>query len=164
MIAKFEGFVSLTPESDFFYSLEHQPLVTDSIGRAFELRQPDPPQDPALTDTVIETIGGGGYFEDTYNNVIISTQNFPIDSTPVIQAPAFAESVAAVSPMVWQAIRINVAGVAPETFLNETWTGESTTTASSNPVDIYTPDWTRSGLLTAENYASRFEFGNIFEV
>jgi len=164
MIAKFEGFVSLTPESDYFYSLEHQPLVTDSIGRGFELRQPDPPQEPALTPVVIEQIGGGGYFEETYNNVIISTQNFPIDSTPVIQAPAYAASVADINPPVWQPININIAGVAPETFLNETWTGQSIGAASSNPIDIYTPDWTRSGLLTAENFASRFEFGNTFEV
>ena len=156
MIAKFEGFVTLTPESDFFYSLEHQPLVTDSIGRAYELRQSVRTSHASLTDGYIEQIGGGGYNEETYNNVIISTQNFPIDANPVVQAPAFASSVADVNPTVWQSYDINIAGVAPETFLNETWTGRNMVSSSSNPMDIYSPDWNRTGLLTAENFTGKF--------
>jgi len=158
MIAKFEGFVTLTPESDFFYSLEHQPLVTDSMGRVFELRQSVRTSHASLNDNYIEQIGGGGYNEETYNNVIISTQNFPIDTNPVVQGPAFASSVASINPTVWQSFDINIAGVAPETFLNETWTGKNAWGESSNPMDIYSPDWNRTGLLTAENFTGKFDW------
>jgi hypothetical protein len=157
MIAKFEGFVTLTPESDYFYSLEHQPLVTDSIGRAFELRQSDPPEELTFTSSYVEALGGGGYFDQTYNNVVISTQSFPINVRSVFQAPAYAASVADINSPVFQSIDINIAGVAPETFLNETWTGKTFITESSNPMNIFTPDWTRSGLLAAENFAGKFD-------
>jgi hypothetical protein len=149
--------VTLTPESDYFYSLEHQPLVTDSIGRAFELRQSDPPEEPTFTSSYVEALGGGGYFDQTYNNVVISTQSFPINVRSVFQAPAYAASVADINSPVFQSIDINIAGVAPETFLNETWTGKTFITESSNPMNIFTPDWTRSGLLAAENFAGKFD-------
>lgn len=157
MIAKFEGFVTLTPESDYFYSLEHQPLITDSIGRGFELRQTQPVTDPALTDTYIEQIGGGNYIDENYYNPIISGKNFPISVNPVIQSPAYAAPVSSVDAAVTKPININIVGVAPETFLNIIWTGQSIDTGTSKAEDIYTPDWTRTGILNSELFATRYD-------
>lgn len=157
MIAKFEGFVTLTPESDYFYSLEHQPLITDSIGRGFELRQTQPPTDLSLTDTYIEQIGGGNYIDANYYNPIISGKNFPISVNPVIQSPAFASPVSSVDAAVTKPININITGVAPETFLNLIWTGQRVDSGTSNSEDIYTPDWTRTGILNSELFATRYD-------
>lgn len=155
MIAKFEGFVSLTPESDYFYSLEHQPQITDSFGRLFELRQAEPVTDPALTPEVLERIGGGGYLDSTYISAIISGQNFPISVNPVVDIPAYAAPVGDASPIATQPININLAGVAPATFLNTTWTGQLLATDSAAPIDIFSPEWSRRGILTADSFAGR---------
>lgn len=155
MIAKFEGFVTLTPESDYFYSLEHQPSITDSSGRSYELRQAAPPSNAALTDNVIEQIGGGGYLDSTYSNAIISSQNFPISVKPIIDIPAYAGSISDINPIMTQSIFINIAGVAPTLFLNDAWTGLTNQALTSNPIDIYSPDWTRNGLFTADSFAGK---------
>ena len=154
MIAKFEGFVTLTPESDYFYSLQHQPYITDSIGRYYELRQTTPDPKGSLNDAVIETIGGGGYVADTYNNLVISAQDYPISVTSTITVPHWNVPAAEVNPFVFQQIDINVAGVAPETFLNQTWTGTQTVTSSSDSYSVFTPDWTQDGFLTAINFGN----------
>jgi len=158
MIAKFEGFVTLTPESDFFYSLEHQPLVTDSFGRYYELRQSVRTSHASLTNTVIDIIGGGGYNEQTYTNTVLTSQNLPTSVNPTVLAPAHASSVGNINPVVTQQIPINLAGVAPETFLNQTWTGQGAgARSSSSPFEIYSPDWTRNGLFSIDDYSGRFE-------
>ena len=158
MIAKFEGFVTMTPESDYFYSLEHQPQITDSFGRFFELRQALVATQPSLTNAVINSIGAGSYVDNTYFNSVISGQNFPISVNPVLDAPAFATGVGDVNPPVTQPININITGVAPFTFLNTTWTGRISDAGSSNSDDIFTPDWNRNGILSSDSLVNRSDF------
>jgi hypothetical protein len=157
MIAKFEGFVTLTPESDYFYSLEHQPQITDSLGRFFELRQVQPISDPALTNAVIRSIGAGNYLDTTYFNSVISGQNFPISVNPIVDIPAYAAAVGDINPPVTQPININITGVAPFTFLNSTWTGQISEEGAAKTEDIFTPDWNRNGILSADSFASQYE-------
>ena len=149
MIAKFEGFVTLTPESDYFYSLEHQPLITDSTGRGYELRQVIP--ESQFVDYTY--YGGGGYADYAYTNYVVSGQNYPISVNPVVYGPAYAASVAGANPAVTQPININVAGVAPETFLNSSWSGGSSgiikDALNPNAEGIYTPNWYSGGLSSS---------------
>ena len=158
MIAKYEGFVTMTPESDYFYSLEHQPQITDSLGRFFELRQTLVATQPSLTSAVINSIGAGSYVDDTYFNSVISGQNFPISINPVLDAPAFASAVADVDSPVTQLININITGVAPFTFLNTTWTGKISKAGSSRADDIFTPYWDRTSILSADSLVNRSDF------
>ncbi len=157
MIAKFEGFVTLTPESDYFYSLEHQPQITDSLGRFFELRQVQYTPDPALTTAVITSIGAGNYLDATYFNTVISGQNFPITVNPVVEIPAYAAPVNVIDAPVTQPININITGVAPFTFLNSTWTGQISEESAAKSEDIFTPDWNRNGILSADSFVSRYD-------
>lgn len=157
MIAKFEGFVTLTPESDYFYSLEHQPQITDSLGRFFELRQVQYTPDPALTTAVIRSIGAGNYLDATYLNTVISGQNFPITVNPVVEIPAYAAPVNVIDAPVTQPININITGVAPFTFLNSTWTGQISEESAAKSEDIFTPDWNRNGILSADSFVSRYD-------
>lgn len=157
MIAKFEGFVTLTPESDYFYSLEHQPQITDSLGRFFELRQVQYTPDPALTTAVIRSIGAGNYLDTTYFNTVISGQNFPITVNPVVEIPAYAAPVNVIDAPVTQPININITGVAPFTFLNSTWTGQISEESAAKSEDIFTPDWNRNGILSADSFVSRYD-------
>jgi len=157
MIAKFEGFVTLTPESDYFYSLEHQPQITDSLGRFFELRQVQYTPDPALTTAVIRSIGAGNYLDATYFNTVISGQNFPITVNPVVEIPAYAAPVNVIDAPVTQPININITGVAPFTFLNSTWTGQISEESAAKSEDIFTPDWNRNGILSADSFVSRYD-------
>lgn len=155
MIAKYEGFVSLTPESDYFYSLVHQPLVTDSTGRGYELRQVIP-ESQFVDYSYIVGIGGGNYVDDAYYNYIISGQNYPISVNQVVQAPAYAASVANVDSTVTAPIDINIAGVAPQTFLNYTWTGLNKKDAlNPNAEGIYSPGWTSNGLYGVQLYRGK---------
>jgi hypothetical protein len=123
MIAKFEGFATLTPESDYFYSLEHQPFVTDTFGRYYEVRQQTPAENPAITDSLVDSIRGGGYADDYYNNAVIVGPNQPTQITPSVSAPHFLSNGSTADVPVTQPIALNFAGVAPETYLNSTWTG-----------------------------------------
>jgi hypothetical protein len=158
MIAKFEGFVTLTPESDYFYSLEHQPYITDSIGRYFELRQTQTTPASSLTDNVIETIGGGGYYSTTYYDSVISGRNSPISVSSTVSVPHYAGPASDIDPRVTQQLDINLAGVAPETFLNSTWAGTQRGFGQSAVENIFTPDWTQDGFLTAQSFGKFDDF------
>ena len=123
MIAKFEGFATLTPESDYFYSLEHQPFVTDTFGRYYEIRQQTPTQNPAITNTLVNEIKGGGYSDSYYNSAVLVGSNLPTQISPSISAPHYLSNGSSADAPITQPIKINFAGVAPETYLNSTWTG-----------------------------------------
>lgn len=123
MIAKFEGFATLTPESDYFYSLEHQPFVTDTFGRYYEIRQQTPTQNPAITTSLVNEIKGGGYSDSYYNSAVLVGSNLPTQISPSISAPHYLSNGSSADAPITQPIKINFAGVAPETYLNSTWTG-----------------------------------------
>lgn len=157
MIAKFEGFVTLTPESDYFYSLVHQPYITDSFGRYFELRQSVPEPEPSLDETFIETIGAGNYVDTAYTETIIAGQSFPIDITPVVQIPHFAVSPIVINPPVFQPLDINIVGVAPETMLNNSWTGVAPyVEALSSPTSVFSGSWYRDSFNSFSDFG-RFD-------
>jgi hypothetical protein len=123
MIAKFEGFVTLTPESDYFYSTVHQPSVTDSIGRFFEIPLEGGVSDPALTDSLLENIGGNRY-TDIYNNpFVLGSQQFATRQSTIFAPNYSVAATATNNPPITSIIERNIVGHAPETFLNNEWSG-----------------------------------------
>jgi hypothetical protein len=155
IIGKFEGFVTLTPESDYFYSQEHQPLVTDSIGRFYEIKQDAVPSDPALTDAFIQSIGGNQYNTFNYNNSLIVGSNQPAGAGgSVIYAPNYTTNPNLYEPTITTPIKISFAGVAVGTFLNKEWTGQNYADSIGNNPNIFAPGWIDNGYISAGTIGS----------
>jgi hypothetical protein len=151
MIAKFDGFVSLTPESDYFYSVAHQPSVTDTFGRYFEIRQNIRGSDPALTNAFINSIGAGNYSSTYYSGYNIVGQNQPTSSQSTIYAPAYSVAPESTNnPVSVTPINLNFAGVRPFGSLNDSWTGVVSDLPKKD-IDFTTafqPGWQESAYLS----------------
>jgi hypothetical protein len=114
MIAKYDGFVTLTPESDYFYSLEHQPLITDSIGKNYEVVQDIGYDDPALTSAYLTGIGAAGYRDDyAYQMAIASYFQPAYTITYRVVVPSYSVSPTSNEPTNTMQISVNQAGVMP---------------------------------------------------
>ena len=114
MIAKYDGFLTLTPESDYFYSLEHQPLITDSIGKNYEVVQDIVYDDPALTSAYLTGIGAAGYSNDyAYQMAIASYFQPAYTITYRVIVPSYSVSPTSNEPTNTMQISINQAGVMP---------------------------------------------------
>lgn len=153
IIAKFEGFATLTPESDYFYSLEHQPQVINSFGRFYEVPQQPKDESPVISDSYVETIGGGGY-KPVENVPIVSATEF-IQNDYVVNIPSFVNLPTQFEPIYTAPIAINNPGVNPVQALNTTWTGDAGPFVVNN--QIFFDDWNLSGSLTAERFDFRFD-------
>lgn len=83
IIAKYEGFVDLTPERDYFYSQIHKPSASDAYARFIETLGTDDDInnntlfDPKNNNNKIENIGGGGYEDSKYNEPILIADQTP---------------------------------------------------------------------------------------
>lgn len=96
VIAKGEGFVTLTPESDFFYNLAYAPWITDWTGRWWQIDQITP-------DNTVPGYGFGNYprrySEDLrivsdYNNIFVGNRvNIP---NPIVSDPTTYEPTSTV--------------------------------------------------------------------
>jgi hypothetical protein len=153
IIAKYEGFITLTPESDYFYSLEHQPYITDSFGRLFEVNQKIPTPDPALDSAKIQSLGGGRYDSDLYTNVNILSSQKPIAVENVVNVPNYAFAANQFEPIITSPININFAGVAPQTFLNTEWTGNPATQLIVQQ-EPFSPGWNQDLRLSAGGFTT----------
>jgi len=145
MIAKFDGFVTLTPESDYFYSLEHQPAITDSFGRLFELIQAQKANPATFTTTFLQTIGANRYDWQIYLGSLLVGKSQPVTTLPSITMPHFSTVPTVTEPSTTQTKPVTFAGVAPITFLNTTWTG----TPINLPTTLaaYAPAWVNNGIV-----------------
>jgi len=148
MIAKYDGFVTLTPESDYFYSLEHQPLITDSIGKNYEVFQDLSYDDPALTASYLTALGAAGYSSDLATQIMgIASYYQPAASvTYRVVVPSYSVSPTSNEPTSTVAIPINQAGVMPIQALQAQVT--QTVTASQG----YTPGSQYQTSLSAIRY------------
>ena len=150
VIGKFEGFVSLTPESDYYFSTEHQPLITDSLGRFFEINQQSRTPDPAITDQLIETIGGGRYVDDLYLNPVVLGWNVPINRQNFLNIPNYANDPSSYEPKVTSAVPIRFDGTAFDTYTRQQWSGTGGGGSIINPIgNAYTPGWLDSNKIVS---------------
>lgn len=160
MIAKFEGFVTLTPESDFYYSTVHQPSITDNVGRYYEIQLPGGSTDPALTYDVLTDIGGSRYV-DSYNNpYILGSQQFTGSQTTIFAPDYSVVPISSGNPSVTTIIDRNIVGHAPETFLNSEWTGAPALTASEGAPNEYPSGWQQNAYLSGSTLFTDYnQFG-----
>jgi Domain of unknown function (DUF4815) len=130
IIAKFEGFATLTPESDYFYSLEHQPEVLNAFGRINDVPQKPKDDSPVITDTYVEQIGGGGYYRS--EDYVLTGSSEQVQNQYTISIPAFSNLPTSFEPVYTQPLNIYQAGFAPMSALNSTWTGDANPAAINN--------------------------------
>ena len=107
----------------FRSSTVHQPSVTDSIGRFFEITLQGGTTDPALSNDTLERIGGNRYV-DIYNNPFVLGSQQLTARQSTIFAPNYSVAATATNnPPITSIIERNIVGHAPETFLNNEWSG-----------------------------------------
>jgi hypothetical protein len=157
MIAKFEGFVTLTPESDYYYSTVHQPSVTDTIGRFYELQLSGGFSDPALTNDLLLDIGGGRYLDAYSNPYILGSEQFTTTQSSLFAPNYSIAPTLSGNPSITSIIQESIVGHAPETFLNSEWTG--TFAAATIEPNQYPAGWQQDTYLTASSY-----FGNDYGI
>ena len=149
IIAKFEGFATLTPESDYFYSIEHQPAITDSYGRRFELPQTPPPLNPAIDQDLVYQLGANNNNISLYNDYVLVGSDFPALVTRTISVPDFSNLPTATEPTTTTEVNISVTAVAPTTMLTN-WTGIPVPINSTTPEEpIYQPGWREESIYVA---------------
>ena len=145
IIAKFEGFAALTPESDYFYSLEHQPEVLNAFGRKVDVPQKPKEEDQVIDETYVQQIGGGGYFKSA--DYIVSGSSEQVQNQYTIPVPAYTNLPTDFEPIYTQPLNIYQAGFNPFTALNSNWTGDT------NPALIdninYFEGWNLNNSLSA---------------
>jgi hypothetical protein len=130
VIGKFEGFVTLTPESDYFYSSVHQPAVTDNLGRDWQIAHGTVNTRPTFTSTYLNLTYLGQY-NLLYNNAYILGQNNPLSMLErTISIPDFTCDPTVTEPASTVDVPITTTGVAD--VLNSQWHGSSTLTGSIN--------------------------------
>jgi hypothetical protein len=122
VIGKFDGFVTLTPESDYFYSTEHQPAVTDSLGRLYQIPQPLLP----ISNPIFMGMGYIGsiryaYSSGYYNNGVIVSTYQPTTSQQVVRVADYTIANTATEPSVTVTIPVTTSGAVD--VLNRQWYG-----------------------------------------
>jgi hypothetical protein len=148
IIGKFEGFVTLTPESDYYFSTEHPPIITDISGRYLETILPTKPDKPSLNETLIEDIGGGSYNDLWYNSgVFLGTLN-PIAGLNRINIPAFNNNPTQFEPTTTVAVAPKFDGSAFSSFQGTNWTGVGATIGSGGLPNAFTSGWNNAGEIS----------------
>jgi hypothetical protein len=160
VIGKFDGFITLSPESDYYYSTEHQPAVTDSLGRLYQIPQPLLP----ISNPIFMGMGYVGsiryaYSSGYYNNGVIVSASQPTTSQQVIRVPDYSVANTFIEPTTTVNIPITTAGSVD--VLNRQWYGLNPTlsTADSNQYLLGYTDSSQaasgSGSVGNANYSVR---------
>ena len=120
---KFEGTLTLTPESDYFFSQEFSPYSSDTSARDNEIKQENPTGESTV-DTASSGIGGNKYTDDVYKNPPIVGDGILATGTSTITTPHFSNSPENIGePTTTIDSPIKFTGVAPTTFVQNFWTG-----------------------------------------
>ena len=110
MIAKYDGFVTLSPESDYFYSVEHKPLNST-------VQQNSGTTDAALTTTVLTTIGANNYLTVDQQQLAGHFLRSGSTTTYEVVVPAYSVTPTTTEPTSTMKVPINQVGVTPVTSL-----------------------------------------------
>lgn len=142
IIGKFEGFVTLTPESDYYFSTEHQPAITDVLGRYYELLQQPKADNPALNNQLIESIGAGNYQDPYYNNSVILGNFNPLAGINNITIPAYSNDPTQFEPKTTVQIPTRFDGTGFGSYQGTNWSGVTSVFGSGINPNINVPGWT----------------------
>jgi hypothetical protein len=141
VIAKGEGFVTLSPESDFFYNVNFAPLITDISGRAYEVNQTTP-------DNVVLGITGSGKYPRRYNEdlTIIGDYEYIFRKNRInIPNPSSDPTISEPSSTV--PIDLSHSGVLFNKQ-DEMWTGQQVNRRGADPKS-FEANWNDSGYITS---------------
>lgn len=120
---KFEGTLTLTPESDYFFSQEFTPYSSDTSARTNEIKQENPIGETTI-DTASSGIGGNKYTDDVYKNPPIVGDGILATGSSTITIPHYSNNPEDFGePTTTVESPIKFTGVAPTTFVQDFWTG-----------------------------------------
>lgn len=140
LIAKFNGYATLVPETDYYYSTEHIPSFSDILGMFYSVPQTTKTTSASLTTAVVNAMGGGQYSTLTSNSAATTLTGTAVNITSQygITIPATSSNTAQTEPTVTNQINMNFVGVMPVTSLNNNWTGGGPVSSSVDP-NLYGP-------------------------
>lgn len=121
MIAKYDGMLTLTPESDYFFSLEHQPMITDTSALNTIVNQNPAGTDAALTTSVLNSIGANNYLSPAQQTWVsrFTSRGRTSATTFSFAGPSYTTAPTTLEPTNTMQIPINQAGVQPVTSLEK---------------------------------------------
>lgn len=120
---KFEGLLTLTPESDYFFSQEFMPYSTSESAKANEVRQ-DTPDGQSTIDTASDEVGGNKYTDPVYTDPPVLGDGISATGSTTVTGPHFSTSPEnSNEPTTTSDTPIQFTGVAPTTFVQNHWTG-----------------------------------------
>lgn len=147
IIGKFDGFVTLTPESDYYYSTEHQPAITDSLGRLYQIPQPYLP----ISNPIFMGSGFIGsiryaYSSGYYNNGVLVSASQPANNSQLsVKVPDYSNANNTTEPNTTVNIPVTTSGAVD--VLNRQWYGATPTLNSTD-----TNQYVRGGFIDSGNY------------
>ena len=147
IIGKFEGFVTLTPESDYFYSTVHQPSITDTIGRYYEVKQETAPAYSGITNALVQQLGANRYYNTYYNDPLLVGDYQLIGGSSSVYIPDPSVNPGTIEPTSVVPINVDFLGAAPDTFLNKTWTGTMFTPIVTTNLNAFVPGWRENSYI-----------------
>jgi len=120
---KFEGLLTLTPESDYFFSQEFMPYSTSESAKSNEIRQ-DIPDGQSTIDTASGEVGGDKYTDSVYASPPVLGDGISATGSTTITGPHFSTSPEnSGEPTTTSDTPIKFTGVAPTTYVQNHWTG-----------------------------------------
>lgn len=156
VIAKGEGFVTLSPESDFFYGVDYPPLVTDLNGRYLEVNQVTP-------NNAILGYGTGKYPKPAIEDLRLTGDLESIFRRTIVNIPDPSGSPLTAEPRSTVPISLNHAGVYFKRQ-DELWTGQSLNKTIDNDPNAFDATWNQRGFISsATEYNIRTFDNNRFD-
>lgn len=149
IIGKFEGFITLTPETDYYFSTEHKPLITDTVGRFIEITQEEVESNPAFTDTFINSIGGGNYLDTFYNSSLVLGTYNNILGFNNIAIPSYTNNPIQFEPITTVNAPIRFDGAAFGTYQGASWSGAFPFLDIRSPPNLFPSGWNNLGGISS---------------
>lgn len=149
IIAKYEGYLTLTPESDYFYSTQHQPVNTNWYGRNNELRQETGPTALSVDDLLLSSIGYTGY-ENYIPKYVVGTSQ-PTAGQYVVYNYHYSQQPTQFEPVTLVPVPRNSTGAAPYTTINNYWSPTNNSLTPNDYFDYssYESSWEQNTNLSA---------------
>ena len=141
IIAKGEGFVTLSPESDFFFNLNFPPVITDFEGRSIEINQVTP-------NNAILGYGTGRYPLPAIEDLRITGDQVGINRRTMVRIPDPGNPL--IEPRNTVEVDLNHAGVYYKRQ-DELWTGKPLNKTADGDPNAFDTVWNRKGFTSGGN-------------
>lgn len=125
LIGNFDGYVTLTPETDYFYSTVHIPTFYDILSMMYGVAQTTQAAPASLSTSYVLAMGGSAYSSYTSNSStsVLTGSGVDVSNQLTVTVAATNSNVAQTEPVTTNQININFAGAAPYAALSSIMTG-----------------------------------------